>query len=64
MLKFYDVKRVSLVYARTARVNPRNLRHAARPRDGARRMQMDEVGVYDIKDAKIVRESFLYSMGG
>jgi ketosteroid isomerase-like protein len=28
------------------------------------RMQMDEVGIYDLKDGKIVRESFFYNMAG
>jgi ketosteroid isomerase-like protein len=28
------------------------------------RMKMDEVGLYTVKDGKIVREEFFYSMGG
>jgi ketosteroid isomerase-like protein len=28
------------------------------------RLKMDEVGLYTIKDGKIVREEFFYSMGG
>lgn len=28
-----------------------------------RRMTMDEVGLYTVKDGKIVREEFFYSMG-
>jgi ketosteroid isomerase-like protein len=28
------------------------------------RMQMDEVGLYQVRDGKIVREEFFYSMGG
>lgn len=29
-----------------------------------RRMQMDEVGLYTVKNGKIVREEFFYDMGG
>ncbi len=35
------------------------------PKDGpmkGKRMQMDEVGVYTVKNGKIVREEFFYSM--
>ena len=28
------------------------------------RMQMDEVGVFTVKDGKVVREEFFYDMGG
>jgi ketosteroid isomerase-like protein len=34
------------------------------PKDTGQRMQMDEVGIYDLKDGKIIRESFFYYMGG
>jgi hypothetical protein len=33
------------------------------PKDTGQRTQMDEVGIYDLKDGKIVRESFFYFMG-
>lgn len=29
-----------------------------------KRMQMDEVGLYQVRDGKIVREEFFYDMGG
>jgi ketosteroid isomerase-like protein len=29
-----------------------------------RRMNLDEVGLYQVRDGKIVREEFFYSMGG
>ncbi len=33
------------------------------PKETGVRIQMDEVGIYDIKDGKITRESFFYHMG-
>jgi ketosteroid isomerase-like protein len=34
------------------------------PKETGQRMQMDEMGIYDLVDGKIVRESFFYNMGG
>ncbi|MBC7975998.1 MAG: nuclear transport factor 2 family protein, partial [Myxococcales bacterium] len=30
----------------------------------SKRIQMDEVALYTVKDGKIVREEFFYAMGG
>jgi ketosteroid isomerase-like protein len=37
------------------------------PKDGpfkGKRMKMEEVGLYEVKDGKIVKEEFFYDMGG